>query len=317
MDIVNRIATFGCGVLTTALAFTLYAELGAQGMKPAIDVCANGEGTLRLTEATVPCLAGERRLRLRQPDLAEDTGDDKKKKDEDGRVADMQDRLKQLEERAANGRLLGSRVFAPFEVVNEAGYAVFKVDDGSVVFSNSGGTTVSRVAMTGDGSYFEARSTTAKLSAVIGTSSDQANVFVVENDQRRINLGRNDKGAYGLRVYEPGGKIVAGIGQATSGDGVVTINDAQGNQRAAMYVEPKAGGVLDILNVGGKVVATFAASPAGNGQMFLYNKDGVAMVEAGVTKDNIGKVAAGPGMFHPGVGILGLPGSFIVGKAAQ
>jgi hypothetical protein len=41
------------------------------------------------------------------------------------------------------------------------------------------------------------------------------------------------------------------------------------------------------------------------------------MVEAGVNEANIGVVRAGPASFAPGVGILGLPGSYIAGKAAK
>jgi hypothetical protein len=51
--------------------------------------------------------------------------------------------------------------------------------------------------------------------------------------------------------------------------------------------------------------------------MRLYNNVGAPMVEAGVNEANIGVVRAGPASFAPGVGILGLPGSYIAGKAAN
>jgi hypothetical protein len=38
------------------------------------------------------------------------------------------------------------------------------------------------------------------------------------------------------------------------------------------------------------------------------------MVEAGSTADGIGVVRAGPDGFKPGLGVLGLPSSYISGK---
>jgi hypothetical protein len=195
---------------------------------------------------------------------------------------------------------------------------VLKVEDGYVWFNNSSGATVGRVVMNDSGGYFEARSPTTKLYTVLGASDNKVNLFVQQNDRSRINLGTNDAGQYGLRVYEPGGKLVAGIGQSTGGDGVVTVNDMQGNQRAAMYVQrPSGGGMVDIINSAGKSVAALMATGEGNGKLQLFNSNEVTMVEAGVNANNIGVVRAGPAGFAPGVGILGLPGSFIAGKAAQ
>lgn len=77
------------------------------------------------------------------------------------------------------------------------------------------------------------------------------------------------------------------------------------------------GGILQVLTASGQGVATLLATKAGNGQLQLSNNAGVTMVEAGVNKNNIGSVRAGPAGFHPGVGILGLPGSYIAGNAAQ
>jgi hypothetical protein len=88
-----------------------------------------------------------------------------------------------------------------------------------------------------------------------------------------------------------------------------------GNQRAVMFVNPEGGGTLQVLNKTGQSVGSLYATAAGNGRMELLNNDGVIMVQAGVNEYNIGVVRAGPAGFHPGVGILGLPGSFITGKA--
>jgi len=234
---------------------------------------------------------------------------------DDRKLRELERRVQELEERAAKGRLLGSRVYAPFEVINEAGYRTFMVEDGYVRFYNSAGTLSAVVVMNENGGYFMGRSATDNISATVGASGASANVFVTERDVNRISLGRNDKGRYGLRVYEPGGKIVAGIGQSNGDDGVVTVSDAQGNQRAAMFVSQEGGGMLQVLNKAGQPVGSLYATGAGNGRMELLNNAGVIMVQAGVNEYNVGVVRAGPAGFHPGVGILGLPGSFISGKA--
>jgi hypothetical protein len=233
------------------------------------------------------------------------------------KVLELEQRVKELEKRADNGSLQKSRVYAPFEVINEDGYQVLTVENEKVSFYNATGARVAEVVTYEQGSFFRALSTTNKLQAVIGVRDALANVFVVEKDVNRVNLGRNDKGQYGLRVYEPGGKLVAGIGQGTAGDGVVTVSDSQGRQRAAMFVHPDGGGILQVLNASGLEVGTLFATKAGNGQLQLSSNAGVTMVEAGVNEHNIGVVRAGPAGFHPGVGILGLPGSFIAGDAAQ
>ncbi len=314
MKILDTVAAFGCGVVTAVIASTVYVDLRAQpASRSVVDACANADGTLRLVEPGEACQAGERRVRLRQPEL-EDPKDEPK---EDPRLLGLQQRVGDLEEKAAKGRLMASRVIAPFEVTNDEGKVIFKVEVGYVWFNNAEGKTVARVVMNDSGGYFQAVSATAKLQTVLGAADNKVNLFIQENDKTRINLGRNDSGQYGFRVYEPGGKMVAGIGQSTAGDGVVTVNDLQGNQRAAMYVQPKAGGIVEVLNSTGKGVASLFATQAGNGQMLLTNMDGAKMVEAGVNAANIGVVRAGPASFAPGVGILGLPGSYIAGKAAN
>lgn len=313
MKIVDKVAAFGCGVVTTVIALAVYVDLSAQAEAGSVvDACANANGTLRLLDPGDACQPGERKVRLRQPEIEDPKAEPK----EEPKLLGLQQRVKALEEKATGGRLLGSRVIAPFEVINDEGYAVFKVEDGSVLFNNSMGATVARVVMYDTGSYFEARSP-SKVRAFIGAVDEKVNVFIQEGDKNRINLGRGETGGYGLRVFEPGGKMVAGIGQASAGDGVVTLGDTQGNQRAVLYVEPKAGGVVKVLNNGGKTVAEMFATSNGNGQMRLYNNAGAPMVEAGVNEANIGVVRAGPASFAPGVGILGLPGSYIAGKAAK
>ena len=312
----KTLPAFVCGVMSTIVAAALFVDVRAQPIaRKLVDVCADAEGTLRLTEPDMPCRPGDRRLRLRQPGVEAEKEKDSSANDD--RMAALERRLKELESRRGDGRLLGSKAVAPFEVVDNAGQRIFLVDEGRAVLY-SGGTVVARLIANEHGGYLETRSTTtANLGAAIGVSGERASVLVAENGRDRIDLGRNNKGSYGLRVYDPGGHLIAGIGQATAGSGVAMVADTSGKQRAAMYVQSNGGGIVEILNPQGTGVATLSAGKQGTGQLQLSNESGKVMVEAGVTEDGVGLVRAGPAGFPPGVGILGLPGSFIIGKPAR
>jgi hypothetical protein len=312
MHILNKLPSFACGMAVAVVASTLYVELGAQTALDAVDVCAKSDGTLRLA-TPAPCETGEQRIRLRQPKIEEPKKEPNP--DEAQRLADLGKRVKALEE-SRPSRQMGSRVYAPFEVINKEGYQVFVVEEDMVKFMNASGTTVGRVVMADDGGYFEARSTTKNLRAAIGTRVQRPAVLVLENDTERLSVGRTDAGGYSLKVFEPGGKLVAGLGTTERGDGLAFVADKQGVARTLMSVLPDGGGSLEVRNAEGKLAAHLWGTPQGNGRMQLINNAGTTMVEAGVNEANVGVVRAGPAGFHPGVGILGLPGSFIAGKAS-
>lgn len=312
--ICRKLPAFVCGVASTMVALALFVDVNAQPIaRKLVDVCADAQGTLRLTEPDMPCKPDERRLRLRQPGIE---GEKETESSANDRVAALEKRLKELENRRSEGRLLGSKAVAPFEVVDNAGQRIFLVDQGRAVLY-SGGNGVVRLVANEHGGYLETRSATANLGAAIGVSEGRASVLIAENGRDRIDLGRNTKGSYGLRVYEPGGHLIAGIGQATAGSGVAMVADTSGKQRAAMYVQTNGGGIVEILNPQGTGVATLSAGAQGTGLLQLSNGSGKVMVEAGVTAEDVGLVRAGPSGFPPGVGLLGLPGSFIIGKAAK
>lgn len=313
MLIFNKLPSFVCGMGVALVASALYVEVGAQSAREAVDVCANATGTLRLTAPGVACEGGERRIRLRQPEIEEPK--EEPKADDARRLADLDKKVKELEE-SRKSRQMGSRVYAPFEVVNKEGYQVFVVEEEQVKFLNATGTVVARVVMSDDGAYFEARSTAKDLRAVIGTRVERPAVLILENGIDRLALGRTDAGGYSLRVFEPGGKVVAGVGTTDKGDGLAVVADKQGIPRVLMSVLADGGGSLEVRNLQGKLAAHLWGTSQGNGRMQLFNNAETTMVEAGVNEANVGVVRAGPAGFHPGVGILGLPGSFIAGKAS-
>lgn len=82
-----------------------------------------------------------------------------------------------------------------------------------------------------------------------------------------------------------------------------------------MWVMASGSGIVEVVNGEGVGVARMsAAGYDGAGLLQLTNASGTVMVEAGVTKDGIGVVRAGPAGFNSGVGFLGLPGSLIQGR---
>jgi hypothetical protein len=316
MSVTDKLPSFAAGVAAAGIAFTIFVPVSAQVKKEVIVACADAEGTMRLHASPGPCRPGERRIVLKTPELEDPKKDEPK---DDKKVADLDQRLKDLEERNARGRLLGSRVTAPFEVVNEAGKRVFYVEEGYVRAYNASGAMVARIVANEHGGFFEGRSATSGVVAAIGSSDQQVGVVLNENDKRRLRLGVNDKGSYGLRIYNTSDKMVAGIGQSQAGPGIAMVADAEGNLKARMYTLPSGAGIVEAVNGQGIGVATMSAAGAdGAGLLQLTTAAGTVMVEAGVLKGaGIGVVRAGPAGFNSGVGFVGLPGSFIQGKASN
>lgn len=316
-NIISTLTSFGLGIAATIVTFSVYAEVHAQDDPPkTVDVCADAAGTLRLTEVAAPCRPGERRLRIRQPDLQKPND---QQAQNDARIDDLRTRVKALEKRAAEGKLLKNRVFAPFEVVNEDGYVIFRVENEYVWFYNSKNKAVARIVADDDGGFLETRSLTDNLQAVLGVRGNRANLFIQHHDNSRVVLGSDETGGrYGLRVLQPDGKVVASIGQNQDGDGQAFVADAGGTPRAAFTVLRNGGGSLEIKNKGGTTVANLLASEMGNGRLTLFNQAGATMVEAGVNAENVGVVRTGPSAFGPGGSfVTGFPASYIIGKAAK
>ena len=106
MKIVDKVAAFGCGVVTTVIALAVYVDLSAQAEAGSVvDACANANGTLRLLDPGDACQPGERKVRLRQPEIEDPKAEPK----EEPKLLGLQQRVKALEEKATGGRLLGSR----------------------------------------------------------------------------------------------------------------------------------------------------------------------------------------------------------------
>ena len=150
--------------------------------------------------------------------------------------------------------------------------------------------------------------------AMISSQGKRAHVLIKENDQDRIDLGRQNNGRYSLLVSGAQNKVVAGIGQSKAGSGLVLVADAAGAERAKMWVDsPAGGGRVDVANSSSAIVGVISAG-AQAGHLQLTDSGGKPMVEAGVIDSGAGVVRAGPLMRDSGVGLVGLVPSYILGK---
>jgi hypothetical protein len=300
-------AAFVAGAAAALVGAVSFGELRAQARSPkVVVVCATPERTLRLIPPSTSCQPGEEPIYLKGPEL-----EDPKKEPE---CQALEQRVGALERRAEDGKLTSNKVVAPFEVLREDGNPVLIIDElGLELYNRSRKAVATLVA--GDGM------TSLNLLSGIQRASLMAGAGFLgldlrEDEKLRLTAGRVQGSSYSLQIKEPGGKLVAGIGQAVkTGTGAVSVFDKSGNGGVTMYVLPAGnGGIVEVSNANGIGVASLSASGAGSGQLQLTNAAGQTMVEAGVTVNGIGVVRAGPHGFNSGIGFLGLPGSYIAGK---
>jgi len=151
----------------------------------------------------------------------------------------------------------------------------------------------------------------------------------VKLDDARITVGRGAKGNYAISVADDQGHALAQLGQAQNGTGVVTTYDTTGTIRAivsgtgqihvtgddgntlATMVAEGGQGAFSIRNKGGTTIVRVSESSVGGGLLQLADQGGSAMVEAVVLPGH-GVVRAYP-LGNPGVGLIGVPGTFISG----
>ena len=306
---------FTLGCLVTSLIGQVTVHVKAQDDDGPVHACVAQDGVMRVVPYTDGCPPGQRDVMLKKADAKIGFDKPKEKTDQDSSsldktiLEDLNRRLINLEslDCAALGK---SKVVAPFEVVDRAGKRIFVVDRNAAgLYNSSGGLAAKIVADTGGG-FFSASGT--NNTAVFGFT-EQVNGFGVrEGDQLRIDLGKDLKnGNYRLRFASGDGQGVALIGQAADGRGVAFVGD--GKTRAGMtFINNR--GVFTIFNNNQQSVAELTEGESKGGRLAIFNSSGENMVVAGAAAEGFGVVRAGPESFKPGAGILGLPGSYIMGK---
>jgi hypothetical protein len=147
----------------------------------------------------------------------------------------------------------------------------------------------------------------------------------------RVSIGAPE-GRYGINIASPSGSILAGVGEGMNGAGAVSTFDRTGALRAVMNglqgeihmvdatgksrATMTADGAFTIRNASGTTVARIGEGKTGAGLLQIANSGGDAMVEAGVLDTGAGVVRAYP-LGTPGAGLIGLPGTFIMGRLGQ
>jgi hypothetical protein len=324
------ILTFASGALGTAIVAWSAAEIRAQSIllnpETAIHACVAADASLHMIELSAECPSGQKSLYLKKAQADVDYKDDSDKaKTKDStcgdrqlsaadrqKIGDLERRVSELENLSNRGQL-GNRVTAPFEVVGASGKRIFYVEDGNVGFYNDGGKEVAAVVMTPTSGNFVGRSSSGNFRVTVGAGETDAGLSIRENDVDRFGI-HNRQGSYVALFYNDKGQRVAGIGQSQAGKGAAYVADSAGNVRAEMRMNEEDKPIISVLNKDIQL-ATLSQGVSLGGKLTLWGAAGGApMVEAGSTAEGIGVVRTGPEGFKPGMGVLGLPSSYISGK---
>ena len=308
-----RCSAFGCGAAIALEMLGSRQQVNAASAARTIHTYAAADGALRLSDPAVPCRPDERRVRVQLP--AQDDPDPECKQD-DARLETLKQRLTDLETRDRQGTLRGRRVRAPFEVVTRNGRRVLRIEDHSVTLYTLSGKPVVWIVADNAGGMLQTQSIGGDREVTLSAQGNFARILIKEKDHDRVDLGRRKNGRYGLQVFGASNKLVSYLGQSEAGSGLLLIADANGTEKAEMFVRKQDGaGRIHVTNAAGAIVGIMQASGSENESPFqLSDAAGTAMVEAGVIKTGAGVVRAGPEFRNFGVGLLGIVPSMIMGK---
>ncbi len=188
----------------------------------------------------------------------------------DEQILSLLQRVTALEQRS-------SRVKAPFEVVDNAGKVVLRVEAtplrGLHLFTAAGQVVATAVAL------------------------DTGGVFKTWSSDRsgQVSLGVNGKTFAGLLVRaSEGGKPLGLLGMAENG-------------RVS----------LEISNDSGTVVSQLGVNSSGSGILEIGNAAGFAMAQAGVLNGSGAGIFRTFPNGNPAAGLVGMPGTFIMGRSGQ
>lgn len=306
---------FASGCATAAMAGWITTELRAQTPAPpnVVHVCAAPEGVLRVTPIRSLCPAGQTSMFFRrsaEPPPAQ--APDETPGTTDARVKALERRIAELEGQA---KLTGltRRVPVPFEVMDRNGKRVFSVnEDRDAILYNPGGDAVVRLGARTTGGFVRATDAARAQSVFISADPTESGLQMATGDTIRARFGTKKDGDFRLMVFSKDGKSpVAAIGEFQQHGGAFVFDQA--GERAGMYAEDGLGNVV-VYNKQVIPVATLTEGKTAGGLFVLTSSSGERMVAAGVQPEGFGVVQAGPASFMQAAG-LGLPGSYIAGKA--
>jgi hypothetical protein len=124
----------------------------------------------------------------------------------------------------------------------------------------------------------------------------------------RVTIGGGSANNYALRVYKPGGQLVAGIGQSTQGGGLAVVMDNSGKPAAEMdgqdprvvvfkdaqlvagIAVQQQGGIVAVYSPSGQPIAFLTTSSAGDGgNVTTALNNGFGVFSAGAAQDGGGE----------------------------
>jgi hypothetical protein len=121
------------------------------------------------------------------------------------------------------------------------------------------------------------------------------------------------KEAEGYRVAVTSGTVSAIMGASGEIAGFATY---QGERPVGSLMLTEGSNSLELANDGGVNVVSLMVSEGGNGTLQLGNSSGQVSVDAGTTGEDVGLVRAYP-VGSPGAGLVGFPGTFLLGRKAR
>ena len=304
-----NVAAFTCGAVVAMVVLAARQDLRAA---PAtfVHTCAATDGTLRHTDANIPCGPDERRIRITVPGKK-----DPECKDDNQRVQKLENHVKDLEYRERMGTLRGRRVKAPFEVTTKDGSRLMRIEEQNVTFYNRDRKPVVWILADDSGGMLQAQTVDGAREVMIAAQDRRSHFVAREQGHVRVDVGRRDNGRYSVQVFGSNGNQVAGLGQSEAGSGILLIGDAAGTTKVSMHINrlTNGGTRAEVANATGEIVGWMSAA-SGGGQLRILDSSGVVKAEAGLTVDDVGVVRTFPGNCHSGVGIVGVIPDCIVGR---
>jgi hypothetical protein len=268
-------------------------------------VCEAGDHILRAPLQNGNCPPGHKKLSL-EPEKDDQLCEFCPPSEEKPPPDPDEDALAALERRIRN---LENAPY--FEVVNKQEQPIFRVGPGGVRIFNKAGTAVAAFGTSEAGGYFTGRSATSPVFVSMGASDTTAGIRIVEEGLGRMELATRD-GRSSLR-FPSGDGLIAGIGESTSGPGVLLVGTRTGQVKAKLMVPDERG------------VVSVSKEDEGGGLSLLEAKIGGGLLDIAAGNDSVvrmghvehryGIVLAGPVMGLPLVPKSGLPGSYFMGCA--
>lgn len=275
--------------------------------------CIGADAVLRRVESDQPCPQDQQRVELSEFESEPPEWEDWESMDEDlsgkskpkpGSIADLDKRLSELEETPW------------FEVVDKARHRIFSVGPQAAIVYSEGETPVGVIRATDTGGVFLAHSASGNSEATIGASGSRAGVRVLEGGVVRAEIGRQAAGNYSLRFPSPARGVFAGLGESRAGTGALVIGNATGVPKVSLTVDGGKGSAGIFSGTGAAILSLTEGATQG-GLFALGDASSTPMVKMGVAENRYGIVLTGPRAGLPLIPNSGLPGSYIMGCAAQ